>query len=51
MKSVRLAGAIAGLVLVAAPLRAQQGRLSVGITPYVGYMSFGSLVSGRLAAG
>jgi hypothetical protein len=50
MKSVRLAGAIAGLVLVAAPLRAQQGRLSVGITPYVGYMSFGSLVSGPLGS-
>ncbi|HEV8124794.1 MAG TPA: hypothetical protein VGP80_11150 [Gemmatimonadales bacterium] len=50
MKSVRLAGAIAGLVLVAAPLRAQQGRLPVGITPYVGYMSFGSLVSGPLGS-
>jgi hypothetical protein len=50
MKTVRLAGAIAGLVLIAAPLRAQQGRLPVGITPYVGYMSFGSLVSGPLGS-
>ncbi|MEP7325883.1 MAG: hypothetical protein ABI836_08045 [Gemmatimonadota bacterium] len=50
MKFVRLAGTIAGMILIAAPLRAQQGRPAVGITPYVGYMSFGSLVSGPLGS-
>jgi hypothetical protein len=51
MRFSRLAGTAAGLVLiaVAAPLQAQRsGKPSVGITPYVGYMSFGSLVSGPL---
>ena len=51
MKSIRFAGTMAGLILIAAPLRAQQSRdPAVGITPYVGYMSFGSLVSGPLGS-
>ena len=51
MKSIRLAGAIAGLTLIIAPLEAQQPRGPVvGLTPYVGYMSFGSLVSGPLGS-
>jgi len=51
MKSIRLAGAIAGLILIIAPLDAQQSRgPAVGLTPYVGYMSFGSLVSGPLGS-
>jgi hypothetical protein len=42
------AGVIAGLVL-AAPLEAQSGRSgSFGVTPYAGYMKFGSLVDGPL---
>jgi len=39
------AGVVAGLLLVA-PLEAQSG--SFGITPYAGYMKFGSLVDGPL---
>lgn len=51
MKFAYLAGAIAGGILIAAPLDAQQTRRpSVGITPYVGYMSFGNLVSGPLGS-
>jgi hypothetical protein len=47
MQSGHLAAAIAGLILIAAPLPAQQPREpSVRLSPYVGYMSFGSLVSG-----
>ena len=42
------AGAVAGLLL-AAPLEAQSGRPgSFGITPYAGYMRFGTLVDGPL---
>ena len=42
------AGAVAGLLL-AAPLEAQSGRPgSLGITPYAGYMRFGTLVDGPL---
>ena len=42
------AGAVAGLLL-AAPLEAQSGRSgSFGITPYAGYMRFGTLVDGPL---
>ena len=42
------AGAVAGL-LIAAPLEAQSARPgSFGITPYAGYMKFGSLVDGPL---
>jgi hypothetical protein len=42
------AGAVAGLLL-AAPLQAQSGRsVSLGITPYAGYMKFGNLVNGPL---
>jgi opacity protein-like surface antigen len=48
MKLVRFFGAVA-VVAVAAPLQAQQAREpSIRLTPYVGYMSFGSLVSGPL---
>lgn len=51
MNSARFAGAIAGLILITAPVHAQQPRgPGVGITPYVGYMSFGSLVSGPLGS-
>lgn len=51
MRYARLAGAIAGFILIAAPLSAQQARRpSVGITPYAGYMRFGSLVSGPLGS-
>ncbi len=41
------AGAVAGLLL-AAPLEAQGGPGSFGITPYAGYMRFGNLVDGPL---
>ena len=48
MKLVRFLGAMAALA-AALPLQAQQVREpSVRLTPYVGYMSFGSLVSGPL---
>ncbi len=41
-----LAGALAGLLL-AAPLHAQAGaKSSLGITPYAGYMKFGSIANG-----
>jgi opacity protein-like surface antigen len=47
MRYSRIVGAFAGLILMAAPLRAQQSnRQSVRLTPYAGYMSFGSLVNG-----
>jgi len=51
MRYARLAGALAGLIAVAAPLGAQQRQSSVGISPYVGYMSFGNLVSGPVGSG
>ncbi|HEX2217778.1 MAG TPA: outer membrane beta-barrel protein [Gemmatimonadales bacterium] len=41
------AGAVAGL-LFAAPLQAQSARSGFGITPYAGYMKFGSIVDGPL---
>ena len=48
MIRVLCAGAVAGLLL-AAPLEAQSGRAgSFGITPYAGYMKFGSLTDGPL---
>jgi hypothetical protein len=50
MKSLRVAGAIAGMILMTAPLSAQQGEPSIRLTPYAGYMSFGSLVSGPLGS-
>lgn len=47
---VRFLGAAAALA-VALPLQAQQGKeASIRLTPYVGYMSFGSLVSGPLGS-
>jgi hypothetical protein len=49
MKSVRIAGMLAGLILIGAPLAAQQAREpSIKLTPYAGFMSFGSLVNGPL---
>jgi opacity protein-like surface antigen len=51
MKSVRLASVIAGLVLTASTLNAQQAdQPSIKLTPYAGYMSFGSLASGPLGS-
>lgn len=51
MRFTRSAGVIAGLVLVSAPLSAQRSRdPSLKITPYAGYMSFGSLVSGPMGS-
>lgn len=48
MKLVRFLGAISALA-TAVPLQAQQAREpAIRFTPYVGYMSFGSLVSGPL---
>ena len=50
MKIRRYIGALATLV-IALPLQAQQEReTSIRLTPYVGYMSFGSLVSGPLGS-
>lgn len=46
MKLVRLFSAVA--LLGTAPLQAQQPEPSIRLTPYAGYMSFGSLVSGPL---
>ena len=51
MKPTRFAGALAGLVLLATTLHAQSAKEpSVRLTPYAGYMSFGSLVSGPLGS-
>ncbi|MEO8200991.1 MAG: hypothetical protein ABI679_10755 [Gemmatimonadota bacterium] len=48
---MKLAGlSLAGLVLLATPLRAQSEGPSLRLTPYVGYMSFGSLVNGPLGS-
>ena len=48
VRKLLLAGAVAGLALTT-PLAAQQRRgPSFGLTPYAGYMKFGSLVSGPL---
>ena len=50
MKLARILGAAASLA-AALPLQAQQAaRPSIRLTPYVGYMSFGSLVSGPLGS-
>ena len=47
MKLVRFAGVAAGMAIFAATLHAQQAREpSIALTPYVGYMAFGNLVSG-----
>ena len=48
-KLVRLLGAAAALA-AALPVQAQVKQPSVRLTPYVGYMSFGSLVSGPLGS-
>ena len=49
MKYAKFFGTLAALAAVALPLHGQQAReSSVRLTPYVGYMSFGSLVSGPL---
>ena len=49
-KLVRLLGAAAALA-AALPVQAQQVKQpSIRLTPYVGYMSFGSLVSGPLGS-
>lgn len=50
MKSLSMVGALTGLALVAGPLQAQQPKPSIKLTPYVGYMSFGSLASGPLGS-
>jgi len=44
-RKLLLAGAVAGLALTT-PLAAQGPGASFGLTPYAGYMKFGSLVSG-----
>lgn len=50
MKVVRLFSTVA-LLATAAPLHAQQNtEPSIRLTPYVGYMGFGSLVSGPLGS-
>jgi hypothetical protein len=50
MKLARIVGAAAALA-AALPLQAQQAaQPSIRLTPYVGYMSFGSLVSGPLGS-
>jgi hypothetical protein len=50
MKVHRFLGA-AALLAIALPLQAQEAREpSVRLTPYVGYMGFGSLVSGPLGS-
>ena len=50
MKRSRVFGTLLVLIAVALPLQAQQARESIRLTPYVGYMSFGSLVSGPLGS-
>jgi hypothetical protein len=51
LRSMRWAGAFAGL-LMAAPVYAQDSaKASFGITPYAGYMRFGNIVNGPLGTG
>lgn len=51
MKVVRILGVAAALAAVAIPLQAQQvEKKSIQLTPYVGYMGFGNLVSGPLGS-
>jgi opacity protein-like surface antigen len=44
-RKLLLAGTVAGLALTT-PLAAQRSGASFGLTPYAGYIKFGSLVSG-----
>ena len=51
MKFIRVLGAVAALSAGAVSLQAQQvDKRSIQLTPYVGYMGFGSLVSGPLGS-
>src|SRR6476659_6377247 len=45
VRTLLLAGAVAGLALTP-PLAAQGRGASFGLTPYAGYIKFGSLISG-----